>query len=64
MSRSKKLRKANEKQIFIFSEWDTEICYFNQLKSFLKAKNIKILWKMWQISWINLNKILLQKNSL
>ncbi len=56
----KKRKKAKEKQIFIFSEWDTETCYFKQIK----VKNLKVLWNMAQISWNNLEKIKWKKESL
>ena len=66
MSRRRKINSkiAKEKQIFIFSEWDTEICYFNQLKWTFKRQNLKVLWNIWQISWINLDKINFKKDSI
>ena len=64
MSRKQKLRKSKEKLIFIFSEWETEICYFNQLKRFLKLPKLYILGNKWQISWKNVDKIFELKKSI
>lgn len=57
MSRPKKKinpRKNKMKQVYIFSEWKTEICYFKQLKSVKDLQEMKIPWKEeWQLSWID-----------
>jgi len=62
--RRRKIKLANERQFFIFSEWYTEICYFDQLKSILRKQNLKVLWNIWQISWVDLEKINLFKKSI
>ena len=70
MNKRKKRRRkinpkiSNEKQFFIFSEWETELCYFNQLKWFLRKKELKVLWNKGQIPRNNLNKIILLKKSI
>ncbi len=51
-------QSAKKKQIFIFSEWETEVCYFQQLKSIKKSHNIKVSTKSeWQLSWIDDKKL-------
>ena len=42
----------------------TEICYFNQVKSVFKKQNLKVLWNLWQISWIDFDKIANKKESI
>jgi len=64
MSRKQKTRKPKEKLIFIFSEWETENCYFNQLKWFFKLQILYIWWNKWQIPRKNKDDIKKFKKSI
>ena len=47
-------KKVNEKQVFLFFEWDTEKCYFSQIKNIFNLRNLKVKDILWQVSGKNL----------
>lgn len=61
--RRKQWLKPPKKSFFLFCEWETEICYFNELKWFFSL-NIRKIEKIKTISWWNKNKVEFSKNSI
>ncbi len=69
MSRRKKIKwwNSEKRKIYIFSEWETEICYFNQIKWSKIGSNI--IWEVFskpskQLSSINKKKLIEKRKSL
>lgn len=64
MSRRKWLNKSLEKSFFIFCEWESEKCYFNELKQYLNLSNLKEIEVIWQLPRNNIDKLKRIKSTL